>query len=162
MADLRQLFTGLGLQDAKTYIQSGNVVFSSDREQQALAPLIKEAFERRFGFYSAVVVRSGAEMASIVGSLPFKAAEVEEARRAAPDVEHLYVYLSESALDSEEVDQLCAPYSGHDRYQVTDKEVYVLCFQGIRASRLPSQLLKMPQPLTFRNLNTMRKVSSML
>ena len=73
MSDLSRLFIGLGFHDVKTYIQSGNVLFSSDKEQILLVPLIEQAFEEQFRFPSAVVVRSGEEIKRIVDSLPFGA-----------------------------------------------------------------------------------------
>ena len=62
MSDLSRLFTDIGFHDVKTYIQSGNVVFSSDTEQHLLIPLIEQAFVKQFGFASAVVIRSGEEL----------------------------------------------------------------------------------------------------
>ena len=162
MIDLSQLFIGLGFHDIKTYIQSGNVIFSSDIEQHLLVPLIEQAFEEQFGFSSAVVIRSGTEIKSIVDSLPFGAEEIKQAQKENPDVEHIYIYLSNSAIDIEKVNQLCASYSGIDRFRIINREIYLLCFQSIRDSKLAIVLTKLPQPLTSRNLKTMEKISSML
>jgi len=162
MSELCQLFVGLGFQNVKTYIQSGNVIFSSDREQRLLPPMIEQAFEEQFGFQSTVVIRSDIEIASIVDSLPLGAAEIEEARNEVPDVEHIYIYLSESSIDIEKINQLCASYNGKDRIHSKNREVYLLCFQSIRDSKLASLLTKLPQQLTARNLKTMKKISSML
>ena len=35
MADLKQIFESLGLENVQTYIQSGNVIFESDEEDTA-------------------------------------------------------------------------------------------------------------------------------
>ena len=162
MADLSQLFIGLGFQDVKTYIQSGNVIFSSDTEQHLSIPLLEKAFEERFGFISAVVVRSKTELESVIALLPFGAAEIEQAKNENPDVEHTYIYLSNNPIDIEKANQLCASYNGKDRFQIINREIYLLCFQSIRDSRLAAMLAKLPQPLTSRNLKTMKKVSLML
>ena len=162
MSVLSQLFIRLGFFDVKTYIQSGNVFFSSDMEQHLLIPLIEQAFEEQFGFTSAVVIRSDAEIKSVIDSLPFGTAEIEQAQNENPDVEHIYFYLSNSAIDVERVKQLCASYSGKDRFQIINREIYLLCFQSVRDSKLATMLTKLPQPLTSRNLKTMEKISSML
>jgi len=162
MSDLRQFFLDLGFHDVKTYIQSGNVLFSSDIEQHLLAPLIEQAFERQFGFPSAVVIRSGAEIERIITSLPFGEAEIKQAQNENPDVEHIYIYLSNSAIDTERVNQLCASYGGKDKYTIEKREIYILCMQSIRDSKLAIVLTKLPQPLTSRNLKTMEKISSMI
>jgi uncharacterized protein (DUF1697 family) len=159
MSDLSQLFSGLGFRDVKTYIQSGNVIFSSDKEQHLLIPLIEQAFERQFGFSSAVVVRLDTEIESIADAVPFGKTEIEQAQSENPDVEHIYVYLSNSPIGAEKVYQLCASYNGKDKFQVINREIYLLCFQSIRDSKLAAMLVKLPQPLTSRNLKTIEKIS---
>ena len=161
MSDLKQMFVSLGFRGVETYIQSGNVIFFSDEEQCSLMPLIEKAFEARFGFQSAVIIRSEAEIAKIIDSLPFIAEDIEHAESETPDVEHIYIYLSGSTLDAEKIGQLCAPYGGRDKYRVNGREIYLLCFQSITDSKLPAMLMKLPQPLTARNLKTMKKISSM-
>ena len=162
MAALSRLFVDLGFHDVKTYIQSGNVIFSSDMEQMPLIHLIEQSFEKRFGFKSAVVVRSGTEIITIVDSLPFDAAEIEQAQNETPDVEHIYIYLSNKALDGEQVRQLCVSYNGKDKFYIVNREIYLLCFQSIRDSKIATLLMKLPQPLTARNIKTMKKLSLML
>jgi len=161
MSALNQLFFGLGFLDVRTYIQSGNVIFTSDMEQHLLTPLIEHAFEKQFGFPSAVVIRSTIEIQSIIDSLPFGAAEIEQAQSENPNVEHIYIYLSNSIIDIKKVNQLCTSYNGKDRVQIRNREVYLLCFQSIRDSKLATLLTKLPYSLTSRNLKTMEKISSM-
>ena len=159
MSALSQLFIDLGFHDVKTYIQSGNVFFSSDKKQSMLIPLIEKAFEEQFSFQSAAVIRSDAEIKNIVDSLPFGTAEIEQAQKETPDVEHVYIYLSNDTIDIEKVNQLCASYNGKDRLQINKREIYLLCFQSVRDSKLAAILTKLPHPLTSRNLKTMEKVS---
>jgi len=161
MSDLSQLFISLGFHDIKTYIQSGNVIFSSDMEQHLLIPVIEQAFKEQFGFSSAVVIRSDTEIENIVDLLPFREAEIEQAQNENPDVEHIYIYLSNNTIDIEKVNQLYVSYSGKDRFQIINREIYLLCFQSIRDSKLATVLTKLPQPLTSRNLKTMEKISLM-
>ncbi|MEL7604057.1 MAG: DUF1697 domain-containing protein [Bacillota bacterium] len=162
MAELRQLFVNLGFQDVKSYIQSGNVLFSSEADKPALAPLIAEAFETRFGFQSTVILRSDAELTGILRSLPFQAAEIARAEEQAPEVEHLYVYLSDAAIDRESVGRLCGAYEGADRLHAAEYELYLLCAKSIRESKLASLLAKLPQALTARNFKTLGKIAAML
>lgn len=162
MAELEALFSSLGFQEVKTYIQSGNVVFSSELDEIALETLITDSFKNRFGFQSAVVLRSGTELSDIVRSLPFPAEEIESVKKEVPDVEHLYVYLSGTALDREQVAKLCANYDGTDKIYMTKREIYLLCRQSVRTSKLAARLVKLPQALTARNLRTLEKISGML
>lgn len=161
MADLKQLFTNLGFEEVKTYIQSGNIIFSSEADRTTLPSLISEAFEKQFGFRSAVVIRSDTEIADIIKFKPFQTAEIEAARKKAPDVEHLYIYLSDAALNREDVKQLCGGCDGEDKIFVTESEIYLLCAKSIRDSKLAVLLTKLPQNLTARNLKTMGKIGAM-
>ncbi len=163
MDDLRRLFAALGFQDVKTYIQSGNVIFSSDDgARAAMVSKIAAAFETQFGFPGAVIVRSAAELGHILETVPFSAAEIERATQENPDVEHLYVYLSDAVLNPKEITQLCVGYPGKDKMHIADAEIYLLCQQSIRDSKLAGVLAKIPQTLTARNLKTVRKLVTML
>ncbi len=57
MADLRALLTGLGLEGVRTYIQSGNAVFSADPETD-LRGRLEAALEAQFGFPALVTLRT--------------------------------------------------------------------------------------------------------
>jgi uncharacterized protein (DUF1697 family) len=69
MGDLRALFEELGHTDVVTYIQSGNLVFSS-RKRVSVAPL-KAALAERFGFEIDVMLRTASEMRAVVDRQPF-------------------------------------------------------------------------------------------
>ena len=59
MADLRALVGELGHADVVTYIQSGNVLFTSDEtDTEALATALEEAISASLGVKPAVVVLS--------------------------------------------------------------------------------------------------------
>jgi uncharacterized protein (DUF1697 family) len=70
MADLRSVMEDLGFGDVRTYIQSGNVVFSSTKSPSATA--IERALEGAFGLEIAVMLRSASEMAGVVAANPFR------------------------------------------------------------------------------------------
>ena len=58
MADLRAFFEGLGFTRVETYVQSGNVVFRAAKGKSAdIAAVLEEAFEKRWGFHSRILVR---------------------------------------------------------------------------------------------------------
>ena len=72
MEALRKSFETLGFQQVKTYIQSGNVVFKS---QKSTPPLLGKKIESRivtdFGFSASVLVRAGDELAHTIAANPF-------------------------------------------------------------------------------------------
>jgi uncharacterized protein (DUF1697 family) len=63
MDDLRKSFEGLGFEQVKTYIQSGNVVFKAGNTSSvALGKKIEARIVSDFGFSASVIVRTGAEL----------------------------------------------------------------------------------------------------
>jgi uncharacterized protein (DUF1697 family) len=70
MADLQACFECLGLDAVTTYIQSGNVLFSSGEPGAALAPRIEAAVASTFGCPASVFLRTRKQMQAIVGRAP--------------------------------------------------------------------------------------------
>ena len=72
MADLREVVTSLGHTGVTTYIQSGNVLFSTAETDTAkLAAALEAAIEDRFGIWASVVVLSREELAEVLASNPY-------------------------------------------------------------------------------------------
>jgi uncharacterized protein (DUF1697 family) len=70
MADLRAAFEAAGLSSVSTYIQSGNVLFSSDAPRASLERELEPMLERRFGVPLVVVLRSHAQLRNVVEKAP--------------------------------------------------------------------------------------------
>jgi uncharacterized protein (DUF1697 family) len=78
MEPLRAAFEEAGFKDVRTYIQSGNVVFTSPkRKVPELMAKVEELIERGFGFRPGVVIRSADEMRDAVQANPFPQEAVE-------------------------------------------------------------------------------------
>ena len=72
MAELREIVAGLGHDEARTYIQSGNVVFRSEgSDPQAMAEELQAAIRDATGLDPEVHVRSLDELARVVDANPF-------------------------------------------------------------------------------------------
>jgi uncharacterized protein (DUF1697 family) len=71
MTDLKASFETLGLQDVNTYIQSGNVLFSSDESDVVeLTAQIESALSKTFNYKSRLVLRSHQQMKAIIAKAP--------------------------------------------------------------------------------------------
>jgi uncharacterized protein (DUF1697 family) len=71
MTELKACFETLGFEKVRTYIQSGNVLFSADKSDQVkLTGRIEDALSKRFTYTSRVVVRSYKQMKDIVVHAP--------------------------------------------------------------------------------------------
>jgi uncharacterized protein (DUF1697 family) len=72
MADLRQVAASLGHTGVATYIQSGNLVFTSpDASVISLADALEQEIAGRLAVQPAVVVLSGADLARVIADNPF-------------------------------------------------------------------------------------------
>jgi uncharacterized protein (DUF1697 family) len=77
MDELALAFESLGLEDVKTVLASGNVLFkTAETDSIALARQIKAALESTFGFEMGVILRTGEEIQRLVSADPFKDVEV--------------------------------------------------------------------------------------
>ena len=71
MADLRASFEDQGFQNVSSYIASGNVIFESgDRSATKLTQRIEKTLTKTFGYEATVVVRSQAQLRTIVEKAP--------------------------------------------------------------------------------------------
>jgi uncharacterized protein (DUF1697 family) len=74
MTDLRRIATDLGYTDAATYIQSGNLLFTSNDDDTAgHARTLERRIAEQLGVRPAVVVISAAELAQAIADNPFPA-----------------------------------------------------------------------------------------
>ena len=72
MADLREVVAALGHTGVTTYIQSGNVLFSTAETDTAkLAAALESAIAGRFGIWASVVVLSRDELAAVLAANPY-------------------------------------------------------------------------------------------
>jgi len=70
MTELARLCEREGLCDVKTYIQSGNVVFTSAKKEAAVKAALEKALERHMGKPVAVMVRTEWSRCDAAGSRP--------------------------------------------------------------------------------------------
>ncbi len=162
MAELKKMLAELGFEGVSTYIQSGNAVFASEDGPEVIAERIGAAFSARFGFESKVILRNKAEWEAILARLPFSPEEIAAAEAAAPEVEHLYLYLLEEAAPGQALGALQAAYAGPDRLVGLGREIYFLCHQSVRDSKLAASLAKLNLPMTCRNWKTLNKIAEIL
>jgi uncharacterized protein (DUF1697 family) len=77
-AELRDVLSGLGLTDVRTFLASGNTAFRSRRSHGDLKPAIEAALRNRFDYDAWIVLVTRAEVEKAIAAFPFDA---EDARR---------------------------------------------------------------------------------
>jgi uncharacterized protein (DUF1697 family) len=74
MEELRALCASLKLGDPQTYVQSGNVIFTTaERDMVKLAKRIEDVLDKKFGFRPDVILRTVREMEGVIARNPFAA-----------------------------------------------------------------------------------------
>jgi uncharacterized protein (DUF1697 family) len=69
MKKLKTVFETLGFTDVSTYINSGNVIFSTDKKED-LPEEIENALKKNFGFVVPVVIRDAKNIAKVCKAIP--------------------------------------------------------------------------------------------
>ena len=156
MAELRDFFEQIGFTDVRSYIQSGNVLFTSNQTVAEFSVIVEEAFLEKFGFSVPIIYRTRTEIADLIENLPFSSKEIAEAEAKDPKVAHLYVYFSPENFPSEELSAV------GEWAIVRGKEVYLLTEESIRLSKLSARITRISGDLTARNWRTVLKLMELL
>jgi uncharacterized protein (DUF1697 family) len=153
MADLRALAADLGYTDVATYINSGNVVFTSGKKPRTLEKELAAAIKDRFGFGVDVCVRSSAQLRKILEANPYPEGEPSK----------VTVAFLASAAPASAADELAAVAAEHEPFTVAGTEVYVHYGQGLGTSELSAQFAKLVGvSATVRNVRTVEKVLALM
>ncbi|MEK8197847.1 MULTISPECIES: DUF1697 domain-containing protein [Lysinibacillus] len=161
MAELREALIPLGLQNIRTYIQSGNILFESSESEVRLQQQIQETIQTAFNISSIVMIRTAEELLAIVNNCPFSPQDIADASATATG-ESLHVALLPMAPTEENGAKLVAYESEKERCIINGRDVYLLFYDSIRNAKLSQQLPKLEVPATVRNWKTMMKLAAMV
>jgi len=146
MTELKRLCEEAGFMKVKTYIASGNVVFSSDMTEPKVKQALEAALERFAGKAVGVFVRSAKEMADVLHANPF-------ARAPGNRVVAFF-------LDREPSQGIADQAKGRDDEEIAPgkREIYVFYPSGMGESKL-----RIPSAGegTARNMNTIARLAEM-
>ncbi|WML48583.1 DUF1697 domain-containing protein [Neobacillus sp. PS3-34] len=155
MQELRTVLTNMGLEQVRTYIQSGNVLFQSDKNASRLSELIEQEINNAFGFSVTVILRTEKEWEQLIKNCPYPVDSLLEG-------ESVHVACLAEQPKQEAIDHLLQFKSDLDECYIEGKEIYFYFRQSIRDSKLASQLPKIGVPATVRNWKTILKLEAML
>jgi uncharacterized protein (DUF1697 family) len=153
MADLRELFGGLGAEDVATYVQSGNVVFKSSTDAAGLRDAIEDRISGDLGLDVTVLLRTSAELAKVLARNPFA--------NSGSDPTKLHVtFLAEKP---EHVRELDRKRSEPDDFRVVGREIYLHCPNGYGRSKLTNAYFEkqLDVAATTRNWKTITKLAEL-
>ncbi|KTR06533.1 DUF1697 domain-containing protein [Curtobacterium luteum] len=150
-ADLAETFRGLGHEDVRTVLASGNVVFTAPGSPAQVKSAIERALRDRFGYDAWIILLRHDDLAGIVDAFAFP---------SDPDRHDYVVFASESAA----LDDLLADLALDDSVEQVARDdgvVYWSCPKGsstdtVFAKRAGAARFK--RTTTTRNTNTLRKL----
>lgn len=154
MAELREILAKSGLENIRTYIQSGNVIFQSlETDKSTLELKIHNAIKLYFGFEVPVLVLTPQELKNIFDSSPFPKEKKENS----------YFMMLYSKADKDLVDNISELSYPNEEFKITDKAVYFYCSVGYGKAKLGNNFFerKLKVTATARNYKTMVKLLSL-
>jgi uncharacterized protein (DUF1697 family) len=153
MADLKTHLAAAGLEQVATYIQSGNLVFKSEKSAEQVSQLVHDTIENQWLLDIDCLVFSADQWQNFLRDCPFPQ----------DDGKTLHFYLlSEASVDPnrEKLERL---KKETESYQLGAEVFYLYAPEGIGRSKLAAEVEKsLGVKTTARNLNTVNKLSSLL
>jgi len=157
MEKLRASCEGLGFAKVKTYIQSGNVIFSYGKlSSGALSKKMGECIVSDFGFSADVISRTRDEMKRIIGENPFT-------KERGIDVSKLHVVFLPQPPTAAALKKLKELTLAPDRAHPSGNEIYFYFPNGVSGSSVWKHPLDRVLSVagTMRNWNTVNKLYEM-
>ena len=146
MTELKAMCEAAGFEKVRTYIASGNVVFTSAKSEDTVRRAIEAALEAYAGKPVGVMVRTAAELADTLARNPF-------ADKPGNRVVAIFV---DGAIPKDALDQ--ARGVKGERMQLGEREIYIFYDDGQADSRL---VIPAAKTGTARNMNTVAKLAEM-
>jgi uncharacterized protein (DUF1697 family) len=155
MKELGAMFEAAGAKDVSTFIQSGNVVFRAPASKAAgVARAVEAAIAARFGFAAPIVLRTGADLAGVVGANPFLArGEPEKAL-------HVGFLADEPAPHAAaSLDPMRSP---GDAFEVRGRDLFLFLPNGVARTKLTNAWFdaKLGTTTTVRNWATVVELAN--
>jgi uncharacterized protein (DUF1697 family) len=155
MPALREALAANGMDDVRSYLQSGNVVVSSEAAPEELARRCEATVAASFGLEVAVLTRTRDELAQIVSRDPLG--------DVASDPKRYQVSFLAAELDADSVRALSEHASEEERLVAVGRELYAWHPHGVARSKLWARLAgrELGVAATARNWSTVTALLAM-
>ena len=153
MEDLKKLYLSLGYSDVQTYIQSGNVVFTSGKEERILEKEISDKISQSFGFDVEITIKTKEYLEKILSINPYR-------KLNDFNTKIMYFTLLKDEPEQNAIDKLKSDKPVNDTFEVIGKEIYVYCPDGYGRTVYSNNYFenKLKIKATTRNWNTITKM----
>ena len=149
MTELVKLIESLGFQNVATYIQSGNIIFSSKDGGPKCCGAIAAALEKHVGRSVDVILKTAKELAAVAAQNPFL-------DQSGIDPTKLHVTFLKEKPPKAALAKLAAIKAGADSFHANGSVVYVHCPGGYSRTKLANAAIEraLGVPATTRNWKT--------
>ena len=156
MERLRGICAELGLENARTYVQSGNLIFDAAGSAERWSKSLERALVGKARLPITVLVRSRAEMAAVIEHNPF-------AGERGIDLARLHVTFLRQTPKQAALTALNAIDAGPDRLSQAGREIYLYCPNGYGRSKLANNAIErvLGFAATTRNWRTVTTLAEM-
>lgn len=156
MKDLKSILEKLGVEEIKTYIQSGNVVFNyTGSDITDLSKKITAAIKRNHSFEPNVILLKKKDIQKAVANNPFP--------QVGDNHKTLHVYFLESKPTNPNLEKMLEIKSDMEQYEIIDKFFYLYTPGGFGKSKLADRAEKLlGVSATARNWRTVNKILEMI
>ena len=158
MAELRRLYESLGFTHVKTYIQSGNVIFScTDSDRSELVNKIETHIQQTLGFSVPVILRTKSEFEHVIENNPFNEPAKEDSTKLAV----IFLSATPSSSSVKLIDKL-EDESG--KWRISGKEIYLFYPFGYGKTKMTNNFFEKHLNLTAtaRNWRTVNKLYELM
>jgi uncharacterized protein (DUF1697 family) len=148
------MLTGLGFGNVRTYIQSGNAVFTAAGTADDLSTTISAAVETEFGFHRPCVMLTVTQLDQAIADNPFASVADD------PKTVHLVFFRGFESFDTEAFQALCA---NGEMGALMENVFYLFTPNGFGRSKAADKLntVLKAEGLTARNLNSCCKIAAL-
>ncbi len=147
---LRQLFAELGFKNIQTYIQSGNIIFQSEKLNPGEIKItIQNKIKEFNGFDVPVIILTLNELQHIINNNPF-------VHDRSKDAAHLHVTFLSDTPDNKRLKKFISELCNPDEMLLNSKAIYLYCPNGYSKSKFTNTYLenKLKVKATTRNWKT--------
>jgi len=152
MKELKSIFECAGCSDVKSYIQSGNIVFTrAGTDDGALSRTLCAAIEAQFGFSPTVLLLPATALQAALAANPFPGAESKP--------QSLHLWFMEDLPADADCDRMLALKTANEAFALRGRVLYLHAPDGVGRSKLAQRIEHLlGVPATARNWRTATRI----
>ncbi len=151
MKKLVRALEGIGLEDVRTYIATGNVVFTSVKSPTQLAKAIEACVEAKFGFKAMTVVLGRKDLAKAAAANPYP--------QASENHKSLHLFFLSGAAKAANFEKMNELKEPTEQFTLKGKVFYFYAPDGFGTSKLAARIERLlGVDATARNWRTVTKL----